>query len=218
MLAVLRLLALALILSPLAGSADAYAQRARYYMVMFGAEGMPSLPRNSHTFATFVKSEGGRITQELTISWLPAMGHFGPNYTMPPLSIVPGRNYTLDETIALSPGRRTSFIGPMEITPALFERAANRVAFLHRGGTSYKMMILLRDRLREPALTNRPGGAINCIMAVSDLGGYYETGTSYGWGASEKVLGLLSREVLRRPYEAAQDVAAQMNLHRRIGR
>ncbi len=208
-------------LALMVASTSAFAQT-RHYMVMFAAEGSPSTARTSHTFATFVREDGGRIVEEKTISWLPQEGYFGPNYTMPPLAIVPGHNYTLDQTMARSPGRRTSFWGPYEISTNFYRAASNRVAYLNRAETSYKMMNLVRGRLRDAPLRNQPGGAINCIMAVSDLAGYIETGTAWGVDASSQVLGYFRPYVLDNmthgPVVAHPDVAQRMNLYRRIGR
>lgn len=193
---------------------------AEHYMVMFAAETPENTARTAHTFATFVTMEDGALTEELTISWLPAPGHFGPGYSMPPFAIVPGKNYTLDETIRISPRRRTTFWGPYEISPSLHERAARRVAYLDRSVTSYKMMNLARGHLRDAPLRNRPGGAINCIMAVSDVGGFLSTGTAWGIDASSQVLSFLSRDVLDplSPAHPHPEVAAAMDLYRRLGR
>ncbi len=191
-----------------------------FYMVMFAAEGSPNQARTSHAFATFVREDNGVLTQELTISWLPALGYFGPNSSMPLLQIVPGRNYSLDETVSLSPGRHVSFWGPYEITPQLFSRAQARVGYLRSGATSYKMMVLLRN-LRGNAGRNQPGGAINCIMALSDIGGYLDTGTSWGIAASGQVLSFLAPLVLddiRFSSYGHDDIAQKMNLRYRIGR
>lgn len=209
-------LLLALFLLVAAGPAVA----ADYYMVMFGSQTPENTARTSHTFATFVRMDDGELTEELTVSWLPAPGYFGPEYRMPPVAIVPGKNYTLDETIRFSPRRRTSFWGPYEISAALYERAARRVAYLDRGVTSYKMMNLARGRLRDAPLRNQPGGAINCIMAVSDIGGFLDTGTAWGVDASRRVLNFLARDVLDplSPALAHPEVAAAMDLYRRIGR
>jgi hypothetical protein len=193
-----------------------------FYMVMFAAESQPNLARTAHTFATFVREDNGVLTQELTVSWLPQMGYFGPNNSMPPLATVPGRNYTLDQTIALSTGRRTSFWGPYEITPQLYARAQQRVAFLNSGATSYKMTGVVFQHLRDNALRNMPGGAINCIMAVSDIGGYLDTGTNWGIAASSQVLGFFAPQGIlddiRFSAFGRADIAQKMNLMQRIGR
>ena len=199
----------------MAGSGLAHAETT-YYMVMFGAQTQFNAPRTSHTFATFVKAEDGLVVDEQTISWLPAEGYFGIDYSMPPLRIVPGRNYTLDETIARSPGRSVQFWGPSEITPRLYAKAMERVRYLNGGGTSYKMMILFRDNLRTNPSRNEPGGAINCIMAVSDIGGYLETGTARGVEASGQVLASLSRHLVN-GNRNVQAIADQMHLRERLG-
>jgi hypothetical protein len=197
----------------LAGSAQA----AQYYMVMFGYQGAPNLARTSHTFATFVAVEGQAVTEEVTVSWLPAPGYFGPGNSMPVLRAVPGHNYTLDETIGLAGDAQIQYWGPYQITDSLFAQAEARAGFLSEGTTSYKMIVLDEAR-REPALYNQPGGVINCIMAVSDLGGYLDTGTNWGYAASSQVLGWLSRWTYDYPQGTHADVAQLMQLDERLGR
>lgn len=187
-----------------------------FFMTVFGAESAISLARNSHTFATFVKVENGTITEEGTISWLPAPGYFMANFTMPLLRVVPGHNYTLDETVQLSPGRRVHTFGPYQIEPELYRRAVNRMIFLSQGTTSYKMMMPFNDSLRQPTLHNMPGGAINCIMAVSDLGGMLNTGTSWGDAASRQVVQLLAPMLVHQDYTVDDEVAALMKLNARL--
>jgi hypothetical protein len=206
----LGVLAAATVLVP---AVPALAQQDGYYMTMFASEAAPNVARSSHTFATFVHVEAGAVAEELTVSWLPAPGHFGPDYTMPRFDRVPGHNYTLDETVAMGAGRMVTYWGPMAITQSLYERAAARVAFLERAETSYKMFVL-SDTLRGPALENQPGGAINCIMGVSDIGGYLNTGTSYGIGASQKVLEFLLPQVLDPRSDAG--VSELMRLRERL--
>jgi len=185
-----------------------------YYMTIFGSEGSPDLARESHTFATFAATEGGIETQELTISWLPAPGYFAAGNTMPPLKVVPGHNYDLDQTIALAPSHRVLYWGPYEIQPELFAQAVERVHFLASGRTNYKMFQLNLDQ-RIPTLHDQPGGTINCIMAVSDLGGLLGTGTSWGYPASRQVLAFLSRWIYDFPYGRHPEIASAMHLQER---
>lgn len=193
----------------LAASAESRAAT-HYYMVVLGTElPVPSRVRGdrhprfgirprllrdfldaagrAHTFATFLKVTDGRIEAERTVSWLPAPGYFWNGNEMPHRGIVPGMNYDLDQTLALSAGKLGAKWGPYEITEDFFRRADARVDFLNRRQTDYKMTVAVRERLREPAGRNLPGGAINCIIAVSDIGGYLNTGTEYGFEASDIV-------------------------------
>lgn len=204
-----------------AASAASAKSGTHFYMVMFGAEGMVNQPTTSHTFATFVREDNDVLTQELTISWMPAIGYFSANNSMPLLRIVPGRNYTLDETVSLATNRRVGFWGPYEVSPQLYAAAQNRVAYLSSGATSYKMMILVSHHLRDNPLRNLPGGAVNCIMALSDIAGYLDTGSSWGLGASSQVLSFFSPYLLDNimsPNAAHADIAQKMNLLPRLGR
>ena len=194
--------------------AQAAAATPRYYMVMFGAQNDGNAMRMSHTFATFVETVAGVVTAERTISWLPAPGYFGPDFSMPRLGVVPGHNYTLDQTLQSSPGRHILYWGPIEVAPQLFARADAAVSFLALGVTNYKMFVLTDDELRLPAFYHQPGGTINCIMAVSDVVGYAKTGTTYGYDASQAVLQLFAPYVLNWAYDT--QVAAAMRLPQRL--
>ena len=102
------------------------------------------------------------------------------------------------------------------ISPDLYERASARIAYLDSGATSYKMMVLTRDSLREPAFNQRPGGAINCIMAVSDIAGYLDTGTRWGYDSSAAVLQTFASQVVGGLWATHADVAQLLHLRERL--
>lgn len=161
-----------------------------YYMIVFGFQDGLNQPRNSHTFATFVRAAGdataGRVESQHTISWMPK-----------DLDIFllqrpePGVNLTLAQSLQLAaPSNiRLRRSRVYEITPELYAKARERIAFLERGAaTGETRYTVLDGRWRGPTTRNQPGGASNCIHALSDIGGVLDTGTLRGFAASERVL------------------------------
>lgn len=177
----------------------------KYYMVVMATQDGQTLrfPKlkpiqlltegsESHTFATFLNVKGKRVIEEITISWMPKSDYLESGNTMPREAVVPGKNYSLDETLSLLKGKSFQHYGAYPISEELFKRAKSRISFLNQGRTAYKMALPNRTN----ALHNKPGGAINCIIAVSDLGGYLDTGVNYGFNASYLVLKHLERSGL----------------------
>jgi hypothetical protein len=210
-----------LLLSLVAGNLKADTAE-RHYLTLFAYQGHPNLARSAHTFATFIKvisqrdeTEEGEVT-ESTISWLPAEGGFGPDHQMPVFARVAGHNYDLDETLELSRAHVVQTWGPYEITPEFYQKGIDRVNFLNSGRTDYKMIVLDMS-LRAPSLHNLPGGAINCIMGVSDTGGYLATGMSWGFAATQEVLAFFRRSLVEYP-KVHTEVANLIHLSDRLAR
>jgi hypothetical protein len=107
----------------------------RYYMCVFAYQTEPRRPQFSHTFATFVKSDGDSFEAH-TISWLPqsqairVLRRFSE----------PGANFGLMETleIAAGVGARVYEWGPFEIEPELYQRALWQIDTLNSGRIMYK--------------------------------------------------------------------------------
>jgi hypothetical protein len=133
---------------------------------------------------------------------------------MPRAHEVPGHNYTLDETIAMDAGRFVRYWGPYPVTESFYDAAKARTEMLALGQTHYKMFVLSDDH-RAPAGRNEPGGAINCIMGVSDLGGYLNTGTAYAVRASVRVLESFARFMIG--FTADSHIAGLMRIPQRLG-
>lgn len=182
----------------------------KYYMVMFGYQGPANLGRDSHTFATFVKATGPEPFNLDTdiethdISWIPA-NISGGEILCTILFCKPqtGKNYSLHETmlIGTTSGRKVRWWGPYEINEELFQRAVKRVEFLNSGKVRYKA---LDDGFRGPAKFNSPGGASNCVHAVSDIGGDMNQGLNWGYSGSQKVVKHL-RQFIKKDATAEAD-------------
>lgn len=179
--------------------------RGRYFAVIFGYQGTPNRAVDSHTFAAFLTGEDlerGDVYDPATISWLPRTG------VVRPLRKEPGRNFSLSETIDIARRNRYEVraFGPYEITADLYRRALRQIRFLESGAVEYKM-------IPGPLA----GNAINCIMAVSQIGGSLKTGAEWGFDASALVTQHLSPWMIRYPYPN-YDVAELMGLHELVGR
>lgn len=162
-----------------------------FFIILFAYQTPLNIPRASHTAATFVKTTpSGDIVEEFTISWLPTRlkgdAREDIGLLQPP---EPGSNFTIAETMRLGMARRRSVTrwGPFQIRPEFYRQARRRFAFLESGQTRY---VVLDDALRGPAFDGRPGGAVNCIHALSDALGArpLRTGTLRGNAATEAVL------------------------------
>src|SRR5262245_64056596 len=91
-----------LILASLSGlfiqSAQAESLRGRFFVVVWGYEGVSGDPTDAHTFATFYRGDElshGRVNPA-AISWLPATGVGQAS------GVEKGRNFWLTETLALA--------------------------------------------------------------------------------------------------------------------
>ena len=163
----------------LARAGDAAPDNPRFFMVPLCYQSRSNDPRKAHTFAAYfrVNGEGARMR---TISWLPA-DYAKTLRTSVSGGPVPGRNFSLDETLELASaaGVRVTVWGPYEVTPRLYHIALARAAELESG----RYRFVANDKgYRER------GVAINCMHAVSDLSGEHESyggvfGTGLGmWG------------------------------------
>jgi len=157
-------------------------KQTRYYLCVFAYQTEPPRVQFSHTFATFVKSDGDSFEAH-TISWLPrsldirVLRRFGE----------PGANFGLKETleVAAGVGARIYEWGPFEIKPELYKRALRQIDTLNSGRILYKAV----------DANWRGNGASNCIHAVADVDtdrGFLKVGREYGAAASAMVAEHLS--------------------------
>lgn len=86
------------------------------------------LPAQSHSFAEFIAAEPGRVTERISISWLPS--DFGTTLRLPKVIRVPGRNYSREETMdfARRLGVAITTFGPFASSQELYFRAKTRRA------------------------------------------------------------------------------------------
>ena len=132
-----------------------------YFVLVWAYQNKPNLPRDTHSFATFVKvtrppGEPAQIEHH-TLSWLPVSMEVRALRPRPE----PGHNLTLGETldVAREQGLQLSLFGPYEIKESLYERSVRQMEKLHSGRIRYKALDAGYPTTRVS----------NCVHAVSDL-------------------------------------------------
>src|SRR5262245_3652073 len=97
----------------------------RYYVIVFGSQSSPKLPRLTHTWVTGVRAtwNDGQTEPTLethTISWMPATLHIRTFSR----HVEPGVNLNMYDSIKImqSKGERVSMWGPYEMRPHVFYR------------------------------------------------------------------------------------------------
>jgi hypothetical protein len=158
----------------------------RYYIIIFGSQSTPRLPRYTHTWGAFVKAcgegEGSctyHIVEVFTISWLPA----DLKVRSLRLRAQQGVNLDLESTFAhvLSEGQRVSEWGPFQISQLLYDLALMRNSELESGSVRYKAI--------DPNFGPRARYISDCIHGISDLDpdygrSYYREVRRFGEAAS----------------------------------
>lgn len=134
----------------------------KHFVLFFAYEDCRGRVENSHTFVEFIRAEVSpnappTILQRDVISWFPANG----KVRIHTLRAEPGRNATLDETLAIVDSRGFKLIswGPYELKPCVYRLALQRKQELESGTVTYKAI----DRF---TLANR---SANCVHAAADL-------------------------------------------------
>ena len=178
--------------------------RDRYFIIAFAYENEGNDPEFSHSLMSvirvFADDKQPRLTQGLklrryknrefeafTISWLP-----GDFMTNPDLCVfkgtgarlfakanqcplLPGRNFTLEETIKLAANERyaVGMWGPYEIDKKGFDLAVDRKRLLDTGTIKYRA---------DDRLYRKDRVAINCFHAIAGLTELFPNGGIFGTG------------------------------------
>jgi hypothetical protein len=165
----------------------------RYYMMVFGSQSEPNVPRMTHVHALFVqvsldKWGSQRVQEQHGISWLPK------SLAVEPLrrTTEPGVNLSIAESNRLyaSMGSQVAMWGPFQIKKELYDMAVKQAELLNRNEIDY---ICLDWRYRG-------AGASNCHHAVSDLDTTQpplNTGTARGHGAAVLVVQHFARYIVQ---------------------
>jgi hypothetical protein len=136
-----------------------------YYLIIFGSQSTPKLPRFTHTWATAVKAirTEGKSDPDLvlhTISWMPATMRIRTLSRHPE----PGVNLGLYDTINAmkDKGERISMWGPFALRTAGYRRFLIQQGFMESGTIGYQCV----DNRGEAA---RCGNGCDCIHAITDM-------------------------------------------------
>ena len=135
----------------------------RYYMLIFGAQTHPKIPRLTHTFATIVKVHeplpgcAGLFIEAHTISWLPQTLKVKPYRCYDE----PGYNLKLEETLnwACRHHMQVKEWGPFAIEEDFYYRLYREYARFESGEYRYKAI--------DPS--GRGTRTADCIHAVTDI-------------------------------------------------
>lgn len=193
-----------------AGSAQA---GVRYYMLIFGAQTHPKIPRFTHTFCTIVRVTdpppgcSDLRVEAYTISWLPQTLKVRPYR----LRAEPGRNLTLDETLRWCAQNRmdVSEWGPYAIEEDFFWRVYREYTRFENGEYLYRAV--------DPP--RRGDIAADCIHAVTDVDPYDSRMTFLVLGSGDAVTRKFVRILHRRgrlmvPLEHTSWLDASLGLDR----
>lgn len=153
----------------------------RCYMLIFGAQTHPKVPRYTHTFCTIVRvTDPPRGCSDLhieayTISWLPQTLKVRPYR----LRAEPGRNLTLDETLRWCAQNRmdVSEWGPYAIEEDFFWRVYREYTRFESGEYRYRAV--------DPP--GRGDIAADCIHAVTDIDPFDSRLTYLVLGSGDRV-------------------------------
>jgi hypothetical protein len=147
----------------------------RYYLLLFGSQSSPMLPRKTHSWATAVRvvDQGpgqSPIVEQHTISWMPSTLRIRPFR----FKVEPGVNLDLHFSFEemLRQNEHVSLLGPYQIRPGLFRKFVMQKEFVASGAIGYQAC----DTAGE-AFFHGNGRA--CVHAISDLDLNYARG--YYW-------------------------------------
>lgn len=174
----------------------------RYFVILFGSQTTPRIPRHTHTWATMVKATytpgcEQPAVEAHTISWLPD----DLEVRVWKLRVAPGSNLELHTTIEemLKTGQRVSMWGPYETWSGLYTRFVTQKAFLDSDVIGYQCT----DTIGE---AGRHGNGCDCFHALSDMDPQFDRGRYplryYGDHATLNIVRQIhERPVLLRPGE-----------------
>ena len=147
-----------------------------YYVIIFGSQSTPKLPRYTHTWATFIRAcdDDGDVRQSPlqvdTISWLAA----DMEVRALRLRAEPGRNFDLETTLhfTFATRQRVSEWGPYEISPEFYEQAMRQKARLESGEVKYKAIDPTWISQSIPSHQPAARGAVKMARRASSVDGW----------------------------------------------
>lgn len=156
----------------------------RYFLLVFGSQSSPKVPKYTHSWATVVKVTdlgpgSPPAIEPSTISWMPAT----LDIHAARLRVEPGVNLDLDTSIRemLKHDEKIVMWGPYEIWHGAYRRFMTQKQFIDSGEIGYQCF----DSLGEAA---RTGHGCDCIHAITDMDPQYGRGryplSFFGIGAS----------------------------------
>jgi hypothetical protein len=163
-----------------------------HYVLIFGSQSHPKLSRKTHSWATFVRTEGqgadprSHAIWAHTISWMPRTLVIRPLAKHPE----PGINLDLDRTFAtvLNKGESVTMWGPFPIAKDVYKRSLYVRSALESGGPAYKAI--------------SPGGdlqVVDCNQALQAVGPDFGLGQYPRQGTGAHAGQFFARQVAAQP-------------------
>lgn len=186
-----------------------------YYILIFGSQTTPRIPKYTHTWATLVKTSevpghAPVLLEVNTISWLPET----LDVRLLRFKVEKGINLDLNDTIRemLHNGERVSMWGPYETWGGLHDRFLSQKTFLESNAIGYQCT----DGFGEAA---RKGNGSNCFHALSDIDPLFDRSQYpllfYGNPASKNIVRqLFERPTLIHPYQTHDWLIPALGLDR----
>lgn len=167
----------------------------RYFLLIFGSQTTPQVPRFTHSWATVVKvtcppGGGPPTVEQHTISWMPATLRIKPWH----FCVEPGTNLDLHFTIEemLRHKEHVSLWGPYETWHGIYRRFLVQKEFMESGQVGYQCIDTFGEAPRD-------GAGCDCIHAISDMDPMFDRRryplTYFGDAASRNIV----RQVRERP-------------------
>lgn len=166
----------------------------RYYLLVFGSQSTPKMPRYSHSWATVIKvaeqPDGPPSLEQHTISWMPAKLTINPWR----FRVEEGTNLDLKFTIEemLRNKERVSLWGPYETWHGIYRRFLVQKDFMESGQVGYQCIDTVGQAPRD-------GTGCDCIHAISDMDPMFDRTryplSYFGEAASRNIV----RQVRARP-------------------
>jgi hypothetical protein len=167
----------------------------RYYLMIFGSQTTPKVPRFVHTWATIVKVTDqcdGRapLIEQHTISWMPATLKIKPWRFRVEEGVNLDLHFTIEEMLRHK--EHVTMWGPYETWHGLYKRFMVQKAFMESGQVGYQCIDAIGQAPRD-------GSGCDCIHAVSDMDPMFERTeyalTYFGDAASRNIV----RQIRERP-------------------
>jgi hypothetical protein len=160
----------------------------RYYVVVFGSQSTPKVPRYTHTWVTAVRVSclrpgGSPELKAETISWMPVTLRLRPWH----FCVEPGVNLELHHTMkeVLASGQCVAAWGPYEIQAGLYRKLLLQKALLESGQVGYQAVDVVGE-------AGGCGNGTNCIHAVTGADDPFARADNpvwrYGQAASECIV------------------------------
>lgn len=166
----------------------------RYYLMVFGSQTCPKVPRYVHSWATIVKvteqPNASPLIEQHTISWMPDTLKIKPWRFRVEKGVNLDLHFTIEEMHRHK--ERVSMWGPYETWRGLYRRFVVQKEFMESGQVGYQCIDAIGQAPRD-------GSGCDCIHAVSDMDPMFDRQqyalTYFGEAASRNIV----RQIRERP-------------------